>query len=120
MRKQNVEIKKTIGDIHDVQHSINRVSETLVRTEAIADERLFKAASGQTSDVAYVKSYRQLKEIREFFDALVAAVQRAGKLENEQRLLQQRIRACKFASDLVRVEAKARPRKRKREEAPAS
>lgn len=91
VRKQNVDIKKIIEDIVDVQHSINRVSETLTRTEAIADEHLFRVASGQTKDAAYLLSYRQLHQIREFFDKLLDSVQLGGKFENEERIIQQRI-----------------------------
>jgi len=42
--KQKMEIKRVVADIRDVQKAINSTSDTLLRTEAIADESLFQAA----------------------------------------------------------------------------
>ena len=42
--KQKAEIKRIISDIRTVQKDINRVADTLQRTEAVADETIYQIA----------------------------------------------------------------------------
>ena len=75
-----------ICDIRSVQKQINFSSEKLKRCEAVADERLFKAADQHgdkslsttvkssdptTKRSAYVESYRCFAEVRELFEELI-------------------------------------------------
>jgi hypothetical protein len=88
IKKQKVEIDKIIGDIRQVQKDINSVGERLKRTETIADERMFKAASAANKDDAHVKSYKLLAEMRQTFEQLVEAVTQAGKADASIRDLE--------------------------------
>lgn len=78
--KQKAEIRRIITDIRDVQKSINKTSETLVRTELVADETIYslaKSGKGGKQTDAQVKSYRLLMEMRESFEKV--------RLNEEQR-----------------------------------
>ena len=99
--KQKLEIKRIISDIREVQKAINMTSETLARTEALADEVLFQAAKGKATaittkggkndfdkihtDPAYVNSYRKLTALRDTFNKLVDCVANTGKADNNAR-----------------------------------
>ena len=66
IRKQKQQIQLVISDIKDVQKAINTVGEKLKNTEALADERIYVAATtAKKSDPAYVESYRRLSELRQ-------------------------------------------------------
>lgn len=89
--KQKSEIKKVVGDIRNVQRDINTIGETLRRTEAIAEERVYqsaeKAAGGvkNANDPAQVKAYRALTDMRQHFEQLLDSIARSGRVENESR-----------------------------------
>ena len=94
VRKQKHEIGRIIADIRRVQKAINVESEKLKRTEALADEQLFQAANSKVNakgkkqkepDPAYLKSYRNLTELRHLFDDLLRCVKDIGDAENATR-----------------------------------
>ena len=90
VRKQKEEIAKIIGDIHNVQKDINMASDKLKRTEAVADERIYQAASEQASDAAHVQAYSHLSDLRECFEQLINTVSDRGRAENAARDLEAR------------------------------
>jgi len=94
VHKQKADIRKITDDIHEVQVDTNSVSQKLMRTEAVADERIFKRAEAQLKskkkDTALIQAYRDLLSIREQFEALVSAVDHIGKLTTETSTTQAR------------------------------
>lgn len=90
VRKQKAEIARVIGDIRAVQKEINTVSDTLRRTEAIADERVYQAAAEKRKEPAFVQAYRLLSLLRQHFESLINVVQDSGRVDNEIRDLTQR------------------------------
>ena len=104
--KQKAEIRRIITDIKDVQKSINKTSETLVRTELVADETLYSMArsGSRKSTDAHVRSYRLLMEMREVFENLVDAVGTAGKAENSKRELETKTEVLRARVSGVSVE----------------
>jgi molybdopterin converting factor small subunit len=94
VHKQKQEIRKIIQDIQVVQKQINFSSEKLKRSEAVADENLFRAAkkheenSSKGSSSTYVESYRYFAEVREVFEELILIVADIGKKENAIRDLE--------------------------------
>lgn len=63
------------------------------RTEAVAEEKLFSAASKSKSSIsakadAYVECYRKFAQVRELFEELILVVGDVGKKENAARDLQ--------------------------------
>ena len=89
INKQKTEIKRVVADIREVQSVINRTSDTLLRTEAIADESLFQAAKGGEgagpAKESSVESYKKLSSLRGVFEELIQAVQEIGKSEKAAR-----------------------------------
>eukprot|EP00945_MAST-04E_sp_MAST-4E-sp1_P004252 g4252.t1 len=85
IRKQQGEVDRIVADIKSVQRALNSISQKLTRTEAITDEHVFQAAKTQKNDPAYVSAYRNLSQVREIFDDLVATAEKGGKLENATR-----------------------------------
>ena len=105
--KQKASIRLIITDIKDVQKSINKTSSTLVRTELVADETLYsmaRAGKGGRQTEAQVKSYRLLVEMREAFEKLVDAVNKAGKAENSKRELESKTELLRARVSGVSVE----------------
>lgn len=63
IQKQQAEIKKVVGDVHEVQKAINKITDTLARTEAVADEVIWqKGQQVRPSERASERS--ELKERR--------------------------------------------------------
>jgi len=83
--KQKAEIKRVVADIREVQEVINRTSETLLRTEAVADESLFQAAKTGEGGANSTEAYKKLSVLRGTFESLVATVQEIGKSEKAAR-----------------------------------
>ncbi|KAJ8598153.1 hypothetical protein CTAYLR_007364 [Chrysophaeum taylorii] len=83
--KQKTEIAKIIDDIRLVQKDNNKVGETLRRTEAIADERVYQEAKAQKSDPAMVQSYRYLSDLRQLFENLVSVIDQNGRVTRDAR-----------------------------------
>jgi hypothetical protein len=90
--KQQAEIKKVVGDVKEVQKDINKMGDTLARTEAVADEVLWQ--KGQQNDTkkmtagqreAAKESYKSLAKLRSTFDTLIDSVTYAGKADNTAR-----------------------------------
>ena len=83
--KQKTEITKIVGDIRVVQKENNKVSATLTRTEALADERVFQAANAHNKDADMVLAYRHLSDLRKLFETTVAVIAETGARERETR-----------------------------------
>ncbi|RLN36767.1 hypothetical protein BBJ28_00026907, partial [Nothophytophthora sp. Chile5] len=72
VHKQKQEITKVLEDIKALQKQLNSASEKLKRTEAVAEDKLYSAASSQKSSSAssgkadaYVECYRKFAQVRE-------------------------------------------------------
>ncbi|OQR89761.1 coiled-coil domain-containing protein 22-like [Thraustotheca clavata] len=89
VHKQKADIAKILVDIRSVQKQINLSSEKLKRSEAIAEERLFRAANDPNlrgdKKATYVECYRLFTTVRELFDELIRYVTEGGKAENQIR-----------------------------------
>ncbi|KAE8990191.1 hypothetical protein PR003_g22992 [Phytophthora rubi] len=93
VHKQKQDIAKILEDIKGLQKQLNAASEKLKRTEAVAEEKLYSAASkskisSSTKAEAYVECYRKFAEVRELFEELIVVVGDFGKKENAARDLQ--------------------------------
>ncbi|KAJ0412169.1 hypothetical protein ATCC90586_005782 [Pythium insidiosum] len=93
LHKQKDEIRKIIEDIKAIQKQLNISSEKLKRSEAVADEKLFTAASkhtkgGSSHNNPYIECYRKFAEVRELFEELLLIVGDVGKKENTARDLE--------------------------------
>ncbi|RLN48888.1 hypothetical protein BBJ28_00019813, partial [Nothophytophthora sp. Chile5] len=72
VHKQKQEITKVLEDIKALQKQLNSASEKLKRTEAVAEDKLYSAASSRKSSStsggkadAYVECYRKFAQVRE-------------------------------------------------------
>ncbi|KUF93458.1 hypothetical protein AM588_10004787 [Phytophthora nicotianae] len=93
VHKQKQDIAKILDDIKGLQKQLNTASEKLKRTEAVAEEKLYSAASkskstSSTKTEAYVECYRKFAQVRELFEELILVVGDVGKKENAARDLQ--------------------------------
>ncbi|KAK1946509.1 Coiled-coil domain-containing protein 22 [Phytophthora citrophthora] len=93
VHKQKQDIAKILEDINGLQKQLNVASEKLKRTEAVAEEKLYSAASkskvtSSTKSEAYVECYRKFAQVRELFEELILVVGDVGKKENTARDLQ--------------------------------
>ncbi|RLN46506.1 hypothetical protein BBO99_00000972 [Phytophthora kernoviae] len=93
VHKQKQDITKILDDIKGLQKQMNVASEKLKRTEAVAEDKLYTAASkSKTSNSgkseAYVECYRKFAQVRELFEELIVLVGDVGKKENIARDLQ--------------------------------
>ncbi|GMF38744.1 unnamed protein product [Phytophthora fragariaefolia] len=93
VHKQKQDIAKILDDIKGLQKQLNTSSEKLKRTEAVAEEKLYSAASkskstSSTKADAYVECYRKFAQVRELFDELILVVSDVGNKENTARDLQ--------------------------------
>ncbi|GMH80819.1 hypothetical protein TrST_g10633 [Triparma strigata] len=105
--KQKAEIKRIISDIRTVQKDINRVADTLQRTEAVADETIYQIAKdgkGGKSGDAGVASYRNLTTLREVFEKLIGTVENIGKADNEGREFESKTETLRARVDGQSVE----------------
>ena len=84
LERQKVDIKRILADIRDVQREINTVSQTSLRSFALADDIIFRAAQ-TTKDSAALKSYALLVEFRDKFEELIKIVSYIGATCNETR-----------------------------------
>ncbi|EEY56005.1 uncharacterized protein PITG_08754 [Phytophthora infestans T30-4] len=93
VHKQKQDIAKILDDIKGLQKQLNTASERLKRTEAVAEDKLYSAAStskstSSTKADAYVECYRKFAQVRELFEELIVVVGDVGKKENAARDLQ--------------------------------
>ncbi|KAG7399109.1 Coiled-coil domain-containing protein 22 [Phytophthora boehmeriae] len=93
VHKQKQDIAKILDDIKGLQKKMNVTSEKLKRTEAVAEEKLFTAASKSKTtnsgkSEAYVECYRKFAQVRDLFEELIVLVGEVGKKENMTRDLQ--------------------------------
>jgi len=108
VHKQKQEIAKIIDDITAMQKQLNASAEKLKRSEAVAEDKLFSAATKKltssssgmgiavsvgfsagrelaASPAAYVECYRKFTQVRELFEELLAVIGDVGKKENGVR-----------------------------------
>lgn len=108
VHKQKQEIAKIIDDITAMQKQLNASAEKLKRSEAVAEDKLFSAATKKltssssgmgiavsvgfsagreptTNSAAYVECYRKFTQVRELFEELLAVIGDVGKKENGVR-----------------------------------
>jgi hypothetical protein len=90
VHKQKQDIAKILADIKGLQKHLNTASEKLKRTEAVAEDKLYSAASKSKSSSsskaeAYVECYRKFAQVRELFEELILVVADVGKKENTAR-----------------------------------
>ncbi|TYZ63559.1 hypothetical protein PybrP1_013153 [[Pythium] brassicae (nom. inval.)] len=97
VHKQKAEIAKVIDDIRAVQKQLNSAAETLKRSEAVAEDKLYAAASRAAAAASsssrdapspYIECYRRFADVRELFEKLLAVVADAGRKENAARDLE--------------------------------
>lgn len=92
VHKQKAEISKIIDDIKSIQKQLNFASEKLKRSEAVAEDKLYSAASAavskDTPNSPFVECYRKFAEVRELFEELIIVVGDVGKKENAARDLE--------------------------------
>lgn len=93
VHKQKQDITKILADIKGLQKQMNSSAEKLKRTEAVAEEKLYTAASTSKSSSsgkadAYVECYRKFAQVRELFEELIEVVADVGRKENAARDLQ--------------------------------
>jgi hypothetical protein len=89
--KQNKEIEKIIGDIHDIQKAINQANSSLQRADTIAEEKIYAAANTPGSDPAMTDAYRHLRRLRSTFEQLVVTVEKIGQEDKAARGLETKI-----------------------------
>ena len=82
---QRTDLADLIGDIKQLQKSINRTNDTLTRTEALTDETIFQEANRAAKDPSAVAAYRCFTELRSTYDDLVSATADTGKRNREAR-----------------------------------
>ncbi|KAI9918374.1 hypothetical protein PsorP6_011744 [Peronosclerospora sorghi] len=90
VHKQKQDITKILNDITGIQRQLNTASEKLKRTEAVTDDKLYKAAcksksTGSTKSQSYIECYRKFVGVRELFDELIILIGEVGKKENAVR-----------------------------------
>ncbi|CAI5746823.1 unnamed protein product [Peronospora destructor] len=90
VHKQKQDIAKILYDIKGLQKQLSAASEKLKRTEAVAEEKLYGAASksknlGSTRAEDYVECYRKFAHLHEIFEELIMVVGDLGKKENAAR-----------------------------------
>ncbi|KAH7468526.1 Coiled-coil domain-containing protein 22-like protein [Phytophthora ramorum] len=90
VHKQKQDIAKILEDIKGLQKQLNISAEKLKRTEAVADEKIYSAASkskssSSTKAEAYVDCYRKFAQVRELFEDLILVIGDVGKKENAAR-----------------------------------
>lgn len=92
VHKQKAEIAKIIDDIKSIQKQLNFASEKLKRSEAVAEDKLYSAASAaaakDTPNSPFVECYRKFAEVRELYEELIIVVGDVGKKENAARDLE--------------------------------
>lgn len=94
VHKQKQDITKIIDDIKDIQKQLNLDSEKLKRSEAVAEDKIYTAASqhaesgSRESPNAYVECYRKFARVREVFEELLLIIGDVGKKENTARDLE--------------------------------
>lgn len=88
--KQNLDINKITADIRDVQKTINSTTSTLQRADAITEEKIYGAAT-DSSDLAMIETYRQLRNLRAQFEELVNVVNKIGSLDKQAADLETKI-----------------------------
>lgn len=100
VHKQKTEITKIIDDIKSIQKQLNFASEKLKRSEAVAEDKLYNAASSAVASSSsssssskdgqnpFVECYRKFAEVRELFEELILVVGDVGKKENAARDLE--------------------------------
>lgn len=93
VHKQKAEIAKIIDDIKAIQKQLNVASERLKRSEAVAEDKLYAAASHAVSgskdtQSPFVECYRKFAEVRELFEELLLVVGDVGRKENAARDLE--------------------------------
>ncbi|ETW09127.1 hypothetical protein, variant [Aphanomyces invadans] len=108
VHKQKADIQKIVADIRTVHKQINASSEKLKRSEAIAEERLFRAAKDDKlrpdRRQLYIECYRLFTTIRELFDQLIVCVAETGKRENQCRGLEMWISQLTHHVNLANLE----------------
>lgn len=108
VHKQKQDIAKIIDDITLVQKQLNVSAEKLKRSEAIAEDKLFSAATKKlqsnnsssglalgvgfsagkepaANTAAYIDCYRKFTQVRELFEDLLGVIGDVGKKENGVR-----------------------------------
>lgn len=88
--KQQGSIDKITQDIRDIQKTINLNTNTLTRSDAVAEELIFSAANDK-NDPTMVDTYRRLKTLRQRFDDLISVVNKIGNQEKTERDLETKI-----------------------------
>ena len=77
-----------VGEIRAVQRAINAAAERLTRAEALADERIFRAAQASNREGARVGAYRRLQDLKGAFERLMDATSGIGRAEADARDLE--------------------------------
>lgn len=102
--KQKAEINQIIDDIRSIQKLSNKTSDTLRRTEAVADESVFSLVNAQKNDPAMVQSYRYLTDLRELFETLVDVISQTGAKDREARDYETKIKQLQSRVDANNLE----------------
>merc|ERR1712176_63407 len=98
LENQNKQIKQILDDVNSLQRDVNLVVDKSKRTFGVVDNMVFSAASNQQEIGAkrqLNQIYRQVVNMREYFDSLVDTARSISNTQNETRDLEYRILALK-------------------------
>ena len=86
-KKQKVDIDKILIDTRNVNHEINNISQTLIRSFSVTSELVFTEA---TKDALMKQAYRDLVGLDKAFQQLVEKVGQTGQLRRDLLLLEEK------------------------------
>merc|ERR1712176_1104667 len=98
LENQNKQIKQILDDVNSSQRDVNLVVDKSKRTFGVVDNMVFTAASN-AKDIGTKRQlnqiYRQVVNMREYFDSLVDTARNISNAQNETRDLEYQIVALK-------------------------
>ena len=86
-KKQKVDIDKILIDTRNVNHEINNISQTLIRSFSVTSELVFTEAP---KDALMKQAYRDLVGLDKAFQQLVEKVGQTGQLRRDLLLLEEK------------------------------
>merc|ERR1712190_80668 len=98
LENQNKQIKQILDDVNSLQRDVNLVVDKSKRTFGVVDNMVFSAASN-AKEIGTKRQlnqiYRQVVNMREYFDSLVDTARNISNAQNETRDLEYQIVALK-------------------------
>mmetsp|Transcript_11561 Transcript_11561/g.35628 ORF Transcript_11561/g.35628 Transcript_11561/m.35628 type:complete len:468 (+) Transcript_11561:3-1406(+) len=83
---QRAALRDVVESIKATQRESNKVSATLQRSEALADEHVYQAANAANGkDPEMVRAYRDLADVRKLFETTASIIDETGARQREAR-----------------------------------